>query len=106
MTYQKQTWQSYDENQTESENKANGGVITADRMNHIEDGIGAAEIGGALPRIYLEGDTSKMTGDVAVPLSFTYEDGKRTIVGTTNTKWQGDSSELWSKKNYKLKLYK
>ncbi|GGC87763.1 glycerophosphodiester phosphodiesterase [Enterococcus wangshanyuanii] len=39
MAYAKQTWVPYDENKSEEENIKSGAVGTAERMNHIEDGI-------------------------------------------------------------------
>ena len=41
MAYEKQTWISYDDNKTEEENIETGAVVTAERMNHIEDGVEA-----------------------------------------------------------------
>ncbi|MDG4971400.1 hypothetical protein [Lactococcus lactis] len=40
MSYEKQTWNKYDELKTEEENIENGAVVTDNRMNHIENGIG------------------------------------------------------------------
>lgn len=39
MSYEKQTWNKYDDLKTEEENIANGAVVTDNRMNHIEEGI-------------------------------------------------------------------
>ena len=39
MSYEKQTWNKYDELKTEEENIENGAVVTDNRMNHIEEGI-------------------------------------------------------------------
>ncbi|WP_260678043.1 hypothetical protein [Lactococcus lactis] len=39
MSYEKQTWNQYDDLKTEEENIANGAVVTDNRMNHIEEGI-------------------------------------------------------------------
>ncbi|MGL4338299.1 MAG: hypothetical protein ACRCST_15555 [Turicibacter sp.] len=39
MSYEKQTWNQYDELKTEEENIKNGAVVTDNRMNHIEEGI-------------------------------------------------------------------
>lgn len=39
MTYEKQTWISYDDNKTEELNTQNGAVVTAERMNHLETGL-------------------------------------------------------------------
>lgn len=39
MSYDKQTWNKYDELKTEEENIENGAVVTDNRMNHIEEGI-------------------------------------------------------------------
>ncbi|WP_461217037.1 DUF7013 family protein [Lactococcus cremoris] len=41
MSYEKQTWNKYDELKTEEENIENGAVVTDNRMNHIEEGIEA-----------------------------------------------------------------
>lgn len=40
MSYEKQTWNKYDDLKTEEENIANGAVVTDNRMNHMETGIG------------------------------------------------------------------
>ena len=40
MSYEKQTWNQYDELKTEEENIENGAVVTDNRMNHMETGIG------------------------------------------------------------------
>ncbi|USI47436.1 hypothetical protein M5C73_08660 [Lactococcus lactis] len=39
MSYEKQTWNKYNELKTEEENIENGAVVTDNRMNHIEEGI-------------------------------------------------------------------
>lgn len=39
MSYEKQTWNKYDDLKTEEENIVNGAVVTDNRMNHIEEGI-------------------------------------------------------------------
>ncbi|MGM0238525.1 hypothetical protein [Enterococcus sp. AZ103] len=39
MAYTKQTWKQYDDNKTEEQNIQDGAVVTAERMNHIEEGI-------------------------------------------------------------------
>lgn len=41
MAYEKQNWISYDDNKTEEQNIQDGAVVTAERMNHIEDGVEA-----------------------------------------------------------------
>lgn len=40
MTYEKQFWSKYDALKSEEENIENGAVVTDNRMNHMEDGIG------------------------------------------------------------------
>lgn len=40
MSYEKQTWNKYDDLKTEEENIVNGAVVTDNRMNHMESGIG------------------------------------------------------------------
>ncbi|MGV9033351.1 pyocin knob domain-containing protein [Lactococcus lactis] len=39
MSYEKQTWNQYDDLKTEEENIENGAVVTDNRMSHIEEGI-------------------------------------------------------------------
>lgn len=39
MAYTKQVWLDYDDTKSEIENKNNGAMVTADRMNHMENGI-------------------------------------------------------------------
>lgn len=39
ISYSKQTWNEYNDSQTADENLANGGIISADRLNHMETGI-------------------------------------------------------------------
>lgn len=80
-------------------------IITADRLNNIEQGVSNAEIGGVLPQLALTGDTTNMTGDVKVPLQFNYRDGRQQVTGYLTAKWQGDSSEKYPKKNLSLNFY-
>ncbi|WP_285046357.1 pyocin knob domain-containing protein [Lactococcus petauri] len=44
MTYEKQTWNKYDDLKTEEENIQNGAVVTDNRMNHMEEGISAIDL--------------------------------------------------------------
>lgn len=53
-----------------------------------------------LPILYLTGNTSAMTKDDAVDLSYQY--GK--LSGTASVKWQGSSSIAFVKKNYTIKF--
>ena len=39
MAYEKQTWIPYDDNKTEEQNIQAGAVVTAERINHLEDGL-------------------------------------------------------------------
>ena len=39
ISYNKQTWNEYNDSQTADENLANGAIISADRLNHMETGI-------------------------------------------------------------------
>lgn len=43
MAYEKQIWNQYDDLKTEEENIENGAVVTDNRMNHIEEGIGQTD---------------------------------------------------------------
>lgn len=42
MAYIKQSWGDYDDTKSEAQNAADGAVVTADRMNHMENGIANA----------------------------------------------------------------
>jgi len=51
-----------------------------------------------MPMLYLTGDTTGMTKDDAVDLSYVYGDRS----GTASVKWQGSSSLNYAKKNYTI----
>ena len=53
-----------------------------------------------LPILYLDGDTSTMTKEVEVNLTYKYKD----MEGTAKVKWQGSSSLAYPKKNYTVKF--
>lgn len=53
-----------------------------------------------LPILYLTGDTTGMTKENAVTLSFVYGENS----GSCTLKWQGSSSLAWDKKNYTIKF--
>ena len=53
-----------------------------------------------LPILYLDGDISAMTKDVAVDLQYRYKD----LSGKASVKWQGNSSLQYPKKNYTVKF--
>lgn len=53
-----------------------------------------------LPVLYLSGDTSAMTKDDAVNLSYEYGG----LTGTASVKWQGSSSLTYPKKNFTVKF--
>lgn len=40
ISYNKQKWNEYNDSQTTQENLANGAIISANRLNHMETGIG------------------------------------------------------------------
>lgn len=103
ISYNKQSWVDYDDSISEQQNLQNGGVVSSDRLNHIENGVRDASL--SIPTVELTGDTSKMTGDVSVPLQFDYTDGQRDVSGYVSAKWQGDTSQNYPKKNYKISLY-
>ena len=44
ISYNKQTWNEYNDSQTTHKNLANGAIISADRLNHMEDGISNNDI--------------------------------------------------------------
>ncbi|KEP87902.1 hypothetical protein X279_05070 [Oenococcus oeni IOEB_0501] len=92
MVYNKTTW-------------ATGDVISADKLNNAESGIETASLASDLPRVDLTGDTTAMTGDVAVPLQFRFRDGQQDVSAYVSTKWQGDTSQSYPKKNLSFKFY-
>ncbi len=53
-----------------------------------------------LPILYLDGDTSAMTKENEVSLTYKYKD----MTGTATVKWQGSSSLEYPKKNYTVKF--
>lgn len=57
-----------------------------------------------LPVLRLTGDTSTMTKDKAVTLDAEYTDGVRSFKCKAKTKWQGQSSLSYPKKNYNIKF--
>lgn len=92
MAYNKTTWST-------------GDVISADKLNNAESGIETASLASDLPRVDLTGDTTAMTGDVAVPLQFRFRDGQQDVLAYASTKWQGDTSQGYPKKNLSFKFY-
>ena len=44
ISYNKQTWNEYNDSQTADKNLANGAIISADRLNHMETGISNNDI--------------------------------------------------------------
>ncbi len=63
MSYEKQTWNKYDDLKTEEENIENGAVVTDNRMNHIEEGIEANDKANASQSQSI----NKHMGDTANP---------------------------------------
>lgn len=59
-----------------------------------------------LPIVNLVGNTDDMSKDKSKLLKFDYWNGNQHIEGYADTKWQGDSSLNFDKKNYRIKLYK
>lgn len=99
-------------NSTKSENYYN--VQTWDSVNasfdEVFDRLAKLEQGGGcgsalwksygLPQLLLNGDTSAMTKDNAVTLTYVFGDKS----GTCTVKWQGTSSLAFPKKNYTIKF--
>lgn len=63
MSYDKQTWNKYDDLKTEEENIENGAVVTDNRMNHIEGGIEANDKANASQSQSI----NKHIGDISNP---------------------------------------
>lgn len=59
-----------------------------------------------LPIVNLVGNTDDISKDKYKLLKFDYWNGNQHIEGYADTKWQGDSSLNFDKKNYRIKLYK
>lgn len=58
-----------------------------------------------LPIVNLTGDVSSMTKDNSVVMQFEFRDNNHIVKGFSKTKWQGDSSLKYPKKNYRIKMY-
>jgi hypothetical protein len=59
-----------------------------------------------LPFISLVGNVDGMSKDQSKLMKFDYWNGTQHIEGYSETKWQGDSSLNFDKKNYRIKLFK
>lgn len=59
-----------------------------------------------IPVVSLNGDVSGMSKDESKLLAMTYTNGEYTLKGYADTHWQGDSSLQWSKKAYRIKVFK
>ena len=81
---------------------ADGAVVSMDYIvdtkNYIDKAFNYQSYG--MPVLSLIGDTTYMTKDNAVTMSYLY-DGRR---GTCTVKWQGNSSLAYDKKNYTIKF--
>ena len=74
-----------------NEDAVNALIAEATKFNAVQYG---------LPILYLTGDTSAMTKDDAVDLTYVYGG----LSGTASVKWQGSSSLSYPKKNYTIKF--
>lgn len=61
--------------------------------------------GNNIPEVYLTGDISTMSKANAIDLAITVRLNGFEWTGTSNTKWQGNSSLAYDKKNFTIKLY-
>ncbi|WP_271900751.1 CotH kinase family protein [Limosilactobacillus reuteri] len=59
-----------------------------------------------LPIVSLVGNVDGMSKDQSKLMKFDYWNGNQHIEGYSDTKWQGDSSLNFDKKNYRIKLFK
>lgn len=57
-----------------------------------------------LPVLYLSGDISQMTKDHSVDLTATFTNGVESFTCIAKTKWQGQSSIQYPKKNFNIKF--
>lgn len=69
--------------------------------------IVASDLVHPLPKLYLVGDITNMTNNVAVTLQYTYVDSytKEQRTGWLKCKWQGESSLNYPKKNFNFTFY-
>ena len=58
-----------------------------------------------LPTVELNGDLGKITHDNAAIISVRINLPSKSLLAYAQIKWQGNSSLMWDKKNYKIKLY-
>ena len=106
MAYEKQTW-------------VKGDKITADRLNHLEDGVSSlseeiANLGGGddvsvepaeddIPKVFFGGALQQNKTEKVVP--FRYISKTDDISGYAEIKAQGNSSMTYPKKNQTVKLF-
>ena len=80
ISYNKQTWNEYNDSQTADENLANGAIISADRLNHMETGISNNDINKVTDN---KNGTIEVNGSSIIPA----DDSK--VVHTADTSsWQ------------------
>lgn len=75
--------------------------ITVFTLDLAQMNVGALQ----LPRIYLNGDTTNMGKDSAVPMKFKYVDNDTLVEAYAETEWQGNTSIVFPIKNYGFDLY-
>ena len=90
ISYNKQTWKEYNDNQAAHTNLANGAIISADKLNHMEDGISNNDINKV---------TDNKNGSIQVNGSSITPADDSKVVHTTNTSnWQKQA--LFNPGNY------
>lgn len=73
--------------------------------NMADEWIENVKIAGAnIPIVFLEGDTSGMSKDNAVPMKIKFVSQFKSFEETCTCKWQGTSSISYPKKNFTVKL--
>lgn len=71
----------------------------------LDDKVAQYDSKTDIPIVSLFGDISGMNKDEYKLLRFDYQNGNQHITGYADTKWQGDSSLNFAKKNFRIKLY-
>ena len=62
-------------------------------------------IGNNIPEVYLNGDITNMSKTNPIDLGISIKINGFEWTGVANTKWQGNSSLAYDKKNFTIKLY-
>lgn len=89
MPYTKQTWADWDDDLTREENIAAGALITAEKLDHLEDGVAAAAAAADEPGP--QGEAGASVTAIALELAV---DGDGAVAGGTGIATLTDGSTV------------